>query len=310
MAPGRRKTLRLGGARHLAAAVCLRRFVCTALVLPIGGCGALSHGFLAAAGPVAAAERHEFYVVCAIMVFVVGPVLLLTPLIAWHYRLSNTHTAFRPEWGFSWLLEALIWIPPTGIMVLLSVLLWTNTHQLDPYRPLAGGPPLQIQVVSLDWKWIFIYPAEHIATADALIIPAGRPLHLSLTSDTVMQSFFIPRLASQIYAMADMTTQLNLAASKPGHWKGENTQYNGKGFQKQSFDVRALEPADFVAWVSKTQAEPATLNDAVFTQLTARSVLPHPLTFGDVQPGLFARIVAGALPPVLDGDSADQANHG
>ncbi len=243
------------------------------------------------------------------MIFVVGPVLLLTPLIAWHYRLSNTQTAFRPQWGFSWVLEGLIWIPPTAIMVLLAVLLWSNTHRLDPYRPLPGGSPLQVQVVSLDWKWIFIYPAQHIATADILILPAGIPVHLSLTSDTVMQSFFIPRLASQIYAMAGMTTQLNLAASEPGSWKGENTQFNGEGFQKQSFAVHALSAADFAAWVARTQADPAELDDAAFTRLTARSVLPHPLMFGQVQPKLFARIVAGALPPVLDSRTAGEPHH-
>ena len=159
----------------------------------LAGCGALDRGFLSPAGPVASAIRHEFLFVCLVMLFVIGPVLLLTPLIAWHYRLSNTQSAYRPQWGFSWSLEGLIWIPPTLIVVFLAIFLWRNTHRLDPYRPLVGQP-IEIQAVALDWKWLFIYPAEGVATVNRLVVPAGQPVHLSLTSATVMQSFLMPRL--------------------------------------------------------------------------------------------------------------------
>ncbi len=143
-----------------------------------------------------------------------GPVLLLVPIIAWHYRLSNKQSAFKPKWDFSWPLEGLIWIPPAGIVIGLGFLLWHYTHTLDPYRRLpATEPPLEVQAVALDWKWLFIYPDAHIATLNRLAIPVGRPVHISLTSGTVMQSLLVPQLAGQIYAMAGMTSQLNLEAT-------------------------------------------------------------------------------------------------
>ncbi len=151
--------------------------------------------------------------VCLIMLFVIGPVLLLVPLFAWHYRLANTRSAYRPQWGFNWSLEGLIWIPPSIIVVVLAVFLWRDTHRLDPYKPLPGQP-IEIQVVALDWKWLFIYPNQGVATVNRLVIPAGQPVHLSLTSGTVMQSLLMPRLAGQIYAMAGMRTQMNFAGGR------------------------------------------------------------------------------------------------
>ena len=169
------------------------------------------------AGPIAASQWHLYLIVGVVLVFVAGPVLVLTPLIAWHYRLSNKHSAFRPKWTFSWTLEGFIWIPPTGIVIGLGFVLWQYTHTLDPYRPIASDQPaLEIQAVALDWKWLFIYPDSQVAAVNQMAIPVGRPVHISLTSGTVMQSMLVPRLAGQIYAMAGMTTQLNLAASEPG----------------------------------------------------------------------------------------------
>ena len=168
--------------------------------------------------------------------------ILLTPVFAWHNRLANTRSAYRPQWSFSWPLEGLIWIPPTLIVVSLAVLVWRDTHALDPYRPLPSDlPPTEVQAVALDWKWLFIYPDKQIAAADELVFPADRPVHLKLTSGTVMQSLLFPQLAGQIFAMAGMTTQLNIAADRPGTYRGENTQFNGEGFQRQKFpSSRAL----------------------------------------------------------------------
>jgi cytochrome o ubiquinol oxidase subunit II len=133
--------------------------------LALGGCDTIGRRFLSPAGPIAAAERHYFLIVCLVLVFVIAPVIILTPLVAWHYRLANTHSAYRPQWGFSWSLEGLIWIPPTAIVIGLAVLLWNYTHRLDPYRPLLSEKPaLNVQVVALDWKWLFIYPDQHVAT--------------------------------------------------------------------------------------------------------------------------------------------------
>ncbi len=270
-------------------------WVPVSLCSSLGGCGALGRGFLAPAGPVAAATQREFLVVCAVLLLVVGPVLLLTPLIAWHYRLSNTRAAYRPQWAFNWSLEGLIWIPPSLIVAGLSVFLWRNTHRLDPYKPLAGQP-IDIQVVALDWKWLFIYPGQRVATVNQLIIPAGQPVHLSLTSATVMQSFLMPRLAGQIYAMAGMRTQLNFAAAVPGSFWGENVQFNGMGFQNEKFDVEALDAGAFGRWLAQAKAQPRRLDAAAYEALSHRSVLPKPLAFGSIDSGLFDRIVAQTQP--------------
>ncbi len=269
---------------------CTLRRTLPFLCLLLGGCEVLDRGFLSPAGPVASATRHEFVMVCVVLLFVIGPVLILTPLIAWHYRLSNTQSAYRPQWGFSWLLEGLIWVPPSLIVVGLAVFLWRDTHRLDPYRPLPGQP-IEIQVVALDWKWLFIYPAQGVATVNRLVIPAGQPVHLSLTSATVMQSFLMPRLAGQIYAMAGMRTQLNFAAREPGSFWGENTQFNGMGFQNQKFAVSALDAEAFGRWVAQTKAQPNHLDTAAYQTLSRRSTLPYPLVFSAVDPGLFDRIV-------------------
>lgn len=257
----------------------------------LAGCGVLDRGFLSPAGPVAAVTRNEFLLVCLIMLFVIGPVLLLVPLVAWHYRLSNTKSAYRPQWGFNWSLEGLIWVPPTAIVVILAVFLWRDTHRLDPYKPLPGEA-VTVQVIAADWKWIFIYPEQGVATVNRLVIPAGRPVHLDLTSATVMQSILVPRLAGQIYAMAGMRTQLNLQADAPGAFLGENVQFNGTGFQNQKFAVDAMDETAFARWLAEARAQPNRLDDAEYEKLTRRSTLPRPLAFGAVQPNLFDRVVS------------------
>ncbi len=229
------------------------------------------------------------------MLFVILPVLLLVPLIAWHYRLANTKSAYRPQWGFSWRLEGLIWIPPTIIVIVLAVFLWNGTHRLDPYKPLPGRS-IEVQVVALDWKWLFIYPDQGIATVDRLVIPAGQPVHLTLTSATVMQSLLMPRLAGQIYAMAGMRTQLNFAADAPGVFWGKNAQFNGMGFQDQRFEVASLDGDAFQRWVAATRAQSNRLDGAQYQTLSRRSKQPQPLAFGAVDPGLFDRIVGMTEP--------------
>lgn len=216
-------------------------------------------------------------------------------MIAWHYRLSNTRRAYRPEWGFNRTLEGLIWIPPSVIVIVLAVFLWRDTHRLDPYRPLPGQP-IDIEVVALDWKWLFIYPDQGVATVNRLVIPAGRPVHLSLTSATVMQSFLMPRLAGQIYAMTGMRTQLNFAAKEPGSFMGENVLFNGMGFQNQKFAVASLDADGFARWVAQTRAQSNRLDVSEYEALSHRSVLPHPLAFGAVAPGLFEHILAMTQP--------------
>jgi cytochrome o ubiquinol oxidase subunit 2 len=267
-------------------------------LLPIGGCAALKLGVVGHAGPVAETQWRLYLIVGAVLVFVAGPVLLLTPIIAWHYRLSKKGGAFRPDWNFSWPLEGLIWIPPVGIVVGLAIVLWQYTHTLDPYRPIASPQTaLEIEAVALDWKWLFIYPGQHIATINELAVPVGRPVHISLTSGTVMQSMMIPQLAGQIYAMPGMTSQLNLAASRPGVYRGENTQFNGEGFQNEKFDVVALPDRDYARWLAHVGASAPPLDAAAYTQLFRKSSPPRPLFYASPPPGLFRHIIAQVQEP-------------
>ena len=223
---------------------------------------------------------------------------LLTPIIAWHYRLSNKHDAFRPNWSFSWTLEGFIWLPPTAIVIGLGFLLWSYTHSLDPYRPLASAQaPLEVQAVGLDWKWLFIDPVQRTAAVNLLVIPVGRPVHISLTSGTVMQSLLIPQLAGQIYAMAGMTTQLNLAASRPGVYRGENTQFNGTGFQNEKFDVVALPPGEYNRWVERVRASGHPLDATAYAQLFKQSSPPQPILFSSVPQDLFHRLLVQSREP-------------
>jgi cytochrome o ubiquinol oxidase subunit 2 len=249
-------------------------------------------GLFTPAGPIAAEDRHMFVVIMLIMAIVVVPVFVLTPWFAWRYRLGNRASAYRPKWSFSWTLEAFIWGIPAAIVITLGVNLWRETHRLDPYRPISSAlPALQVQAVGLNWKWLFVYPEQNIATLNELAFPADRPVHLSITSDTVMQSLFIPQIAGQIYAMAGMTTQLNFKAYAPGTFMGENTQFSGTLFQDQKFVARALVPAEFNAWVAHAKQVGTPLNKAVYTKVAEKSSLPNPVYFAPVEAGLFASII-------------------
>jgi cytochrome o ubiquinol oxidase subunit 2 len=264
----------------------------------LSGCDALTLGVMNHAGPIAASQWHLYVIVGIVLIFVAGPVLLLTPLIAWHYRLSNKHNAFRPNWSFSWTLEGFIWIPPIGIVIGLGFVLWHYTHTLDPYRPIASNQPaLEVQAVGLDWKWLFIYPDRRIAAVNEMAIPVGRPVHISLTSGTVMQALLIPQLAGQIYAMAGMTTQLNLAASRPGVYRGENAQFNGTGFQNEKFNVIALSPSDYDRWVERARASAHPLDAAAYAALFRKSSPPQPIVFSSVPQHLFQTILVQSQKP-------------
>ncbi|RYD28169.1 MAG: cytochrome ubiquinol oxidase subunit II [Lysobacteraceae bacterium] len=273
----------------------LRRTACAGATMLLAGCDVLRLGVANHAGPVADSQWHLYLIVGAVLLFVAGPVLILTPIMAWHYRLSNKDSAFKPKWDFSWPLEALIWLPPAGIVIGLAVVLWTYTHDLDPYRPIASpAPPLEVQAVALDWKWLFIYPREGIATVNELNIPVGRPIHISLTSGTVMQSLMVPQLAGQIYAMAGMKTQLNLAASRTGTFRGQNTQFNGEGFQNQKFNVVARTAPEYRRWVAQVRTHGLPLNVGGYARLSGRSIVRRPLFFSSTPPGLFTHILQHA----------------
>ena len=272
-------------------------------VLALSGCGALDHGILNAQGPVAQHERDLLLTVSGILLFVWVPVVVLVPLIAWHYRRSNSAHAYRPKWDFSWPLEGLIWIPPAGIVILLAFMLWPATHKDDPYTRLAGrGAPVHVQAIAMDWKWVFIYPDEGIATVNQLAVPAGRPVHMDLTSGTVMQSLLLPQLAGQIYAMAGMRTRLNFAADRPGQFLGENVQFNGDKFAHQKFPINSMAPSAYAAWLARARKSDRMLDAAAWARLSRKDTT-GPQIFSAVPRGFFERVVAatgGAAHPHPD----------
>ena len=231
----------------------------------------LQQSFLQPMGPVAEEQVTHLLRVVGISMIVILPVIIGVPLILWRYRYSKPRGDYTPEWKFSKKLEFAMWGVPVLVVAVLASWLWYSTAKLDPYVPL-GPEPLQVQVVGLDWKWLFIYPQEGIATVDELAVPVGRPVELTLTTDTVMQSFLIAPLVGQIYAMPGMTTKLNFSATRAGEAEGENTQFNGDGFGRQKFTVRALDPADYTSWVADGQNGLA-LDEATYDTLRRQSVL-------------------------------------
>ncbi|MDV6319403.1 ubiquinol oxidase subunit II [Chromohalobacter sp. HP20-39] len=263
--------------------------------------------FLDPQGPIAAAQRGHYWFVVALSMIVVLPVLVLTPWLVWRYRYGGT-AIYRPHWTFSRKMEWLIWGMPFLIVAVLSYVLWSETHALDPYQPLPSDKePLRVQVVGYDWKWLFIYPEQGIATAGKLRFPADRPLALELTSNTVMQSFFIPALGSQIYAMNNMVTRLHLAADGPGTFRGLNAQYNGKHFHEQRFTAEALEPHAFSDFVEATHETGVPLSREHYVIFARHSTLREAelslgdeasddlIRFSQVPEGLFEAIVDGPL---------------
>jgi cytochrome o ubiquinol oxidase subunit 2 len=244
-------------------------------------------------GPIADAQRGLLIDAFSVMLIVVVPVIVLALLFAWRYRASNRDATYAPTWAYSAKIDAVVWMVPALIVIAVGVLVWRSTHKLDPYREIASDvPPLDIQVVAQDWKWLFIYPEQGIAVVNQLAIPAGRPISLRITSDTVMNSFYVPALAGQIYAMAGMQTRLQMLADAPGKFVGRNTQYSGGGFSDQFFEVVATSPADFDAWVAKAKQAPAKLDAAAYAKLAEKSRLVPIAYYSGLEPRLFDSIIA------------------
>lgn len=250
-----------------------KRIAMAAAWLLLSSCSSRHLSFLDPQGPVADMQRLHFLEVLGLLaIFVALPVFLVTPWFAWRYRYGGRSSRYTPKWESHRLLNIACWAGPVVIVALLGALLWGSTHALDPYRPLASGQPaLRVQVIGYDWKWLFIYPDEGIASIGELAFPAGRPLAMQLTSATVMQSLLIPALGSQIYAMGGMVTQLHLEAARPGRFMGENTMYNGSGFSQQKFTAVAMTPGEFAAWVRKVRASGVSMNAATLNTISERT---------------------------------------
>lgn len=245
------------------------------------------------AGEIGQKERQLIDLAMILSVIVVVPVFVLTIFIAWRYRETNPRPKrYQPEWDKSRLFESIWWGVPGVIIIILSVVTWVSSHQLDPYRELSSSKaPLHVQVVSLDWKWLFIYPEHHVASVNELYMPIDRPIDFELTSDTVMNSFWIPNLGGQIYAMPGMSTKLHLLADKTGVFHGSPANITGHGFSRMTFAVHAVSDADFTSWVNKAQASNRNLTSGSYAKLAKPSVANKVSYFSPVQDNLYDEIV-------------------
>jgi cytochrome o ubiquinol oxidase subunit 2 len=253
---------------------------------------------LSPAGPVGAAERLILLDALAIMLAIVVPTILATLAFAWWFRASNTSATYRPDWSYSGKIELIVWSIPSVIILFLGGIIWIGSHNLDPARPIAANTtPIEVEIVSLDWKWLFIYPREGIASVNRLVVPAGVPLHFRITSASVFNAFFVPRLGTLIYAMNGMVTQLNLQADRPGIYAGLSAQFSGDGFAGMSFDADAVPSAQFENWVATARANGPALDDAAYRDLLQQSQNITPYTYRSVQNGLFDAVVMQKLPP-------------
>ena len=244
-------------------------------------------------GVIGAAESSLIATATYAMLLVVVPVILLTLFIAWRYRASNTKATYAPKWAHSTAIEVIVWAIPAVIILYLGILTWKTTHELDPYKPLESQvKPINVEVVALDWKWLFIYPDLGIASVNQLAIPVGTPVNFRITSDTVMNSFFIPQLGGQIYAMAGMQTRLHLMANDVGDYAGTSANFSGKGFSDMKFRTLAETPEDFNAWVAKARASTDHLDmDRYYAVAKPEEKAPVSY-FSSVDPKLFNNIVA------------------
>jgi cytochrome o ubiquinol oxidase subunit II len=286
----------------------LSRRLCS-LALPLlasllSGCNAV---VLSPSGDVAAQQRDLILVATVLMLLIVVPVMVLTGLFAWHYRHSNAKATYAPEWSHSTQLELVIWSAPLLIIIALGAVTWISTHTLDPFRKItridadrpvaANVKPLRVQVVALDWKWLFIYPDYGIASVNELAAPVDVPVQFDITSSTVMNAFYVPALAGMIYAMPAMQTQLHAVINVPGDYEGFSANYSGAGFSGMRFTFKGLSPADFEQWVVGVRRDSAVLSREVYQQLekpSARAPVQH---YGQVAEGLYDAILNLCVEP-------------
>jgi cytochrome o ubiquinol oxidase subunit 2 len=249
-------------------------------------------------GPIGIANKEILIGSLAIMLAIVAPTIAATIGFAWWFRASRTRAIYLPDWAYSGRIELIVWSIPLLVIILLGGVAWIGSHELDPARPLEqGAAPLEIQVVSLDWKWLFIYPSQGVASVNRLVVPAGVPLRFSLTSGSVMNAFFVPQLGSMIYTMNGMTTQLHLQADGPGIFTGLSSHFSGDGFPGMHFDVEAVAADRFAAWIDAARKPGPILDAATYTDLARQSMDVTPFTFSAVAPDLFHQVVAQHLPP-------------
>ncbi len=242
-----------------------------------------------------------------LMLLIIVPVILLTLFFAWHYRQSNADADYRPDWDRSLHLELAIWAAPLLIVIALGALTWIGSHTLDPFRPLhriddqrtvaANTRPLLVDVVALDWKWLFIYPAQGIAVVNEAAAPIDVPIRFRITSESVMNAFFVPALAGQIYAMPGMRSELNAVINRPGDFRGFSSSYSGAGFSHMEFRFLGMTPERFAQWIQRNRDAPARLDRAAYLRLVRPSIADPVRRYGTIDPAMFRSIVDRCLEP-------------
>jgi cytochrome o ubiquinol oxidase subunit 2 len=285
-----------------------RAVLAVAVCLVLAGCGA---PVLTPEGPVARGDVKVLFDSVALMLTIVVPTILLTLGCAWWYRAGNPRAARLPNFVYSGRIELVVWAIPLLTIMFLGGMIWISSHDLDPAKPLdarGGDKPLEVQVVSLDWKWLFIYPEEGVASVNTLAAPIGRPIHFQLTSASVMNAFFVPRLGSMIYTMNGMADDLNLQADKPGDYQGLSAMLSGDGFSDMHFDLHAVTPDQYAAWIAAAKAAGPTLDTAGYAALSRQSANITPFTYRTVQPGLFQAIVSQQIAPAPGPEQKTRSN--
>jgi cytochrome o ubiquinol oxidase subunit II len=299
---GQNVQCRPAGAAPKVAGMSLLKRCRVLLVLPAALSAGCNLVLLHPAGAVAAQQGHLIVVSTVLMLLVIIPVIALTVLFAWRYRKSNSEATYAPDWDHSTQLELVIWAAPLLIIIALGAVTWINTHTLDPYRSLrrldatrpvtVGAKPLVVEVVALDWKWLFIYPEQGIAVVNDLAAPVDVPVTFKITASTVMNSFFVPSLAGQIYAMPGMETELHAVMNHPGQYDGFSANYSGAGFSDMRFKFHGLSAAEFERWVQSAKAGGQKLDRQVYLQLERPSENEPVRRYASVADGLYDAILA------------------
>ncbi len=262
-------------------------------VATLGGC---TEGVLDPKGPIAAADRQILLNALGIMLAIVIPVILATLGVAFWFRASNERARYRPNFAYSGRLELLVWSIPAMTVFLVGGVAWVGSHDLSPRRPIVSTvKPLRVQVASLDWKWLFIYPDQGVASVNRLTIPIGTPVSLELTSSGVMNSFFVPQLGSQIYTMAGMITRLHLQADHSGTYRGFSAQFSGEGFSDMHFEADAVPDEKFAQWLDAARNAGPELDAKSYADLAKPSAAVAPFSYRSVAPGLFDSIVVSEM---------------
>jgi cytochrome o ubiquinol oxidase subunit 2 len=274
----------------------VRAFCAILAAAGLSGCGA---PVLSPQGPVGEGDVKVMFDAFALMLTIVVPTIAAIFAFAWWFRASNPRARRLPDFAYSGRIELVVWAIPLLTIMFLGGMIWIGSHDLDPARPLGprGGRPLEVQVVSLDWKWLFIYPEEGVASVNTLEAPVGRPIHFQLTSASVMNVFFAPQLGSMIYAMNGMADELNLRADKAGVYPGRAAMISGDGFSDMNFDLHAVNAGDYAAWIAAAKSGGQALDAASYAALARQSARVAPFTYGSVQPDLFQDIVTQRIAP-------------